>query len=151
MVASLSDWSVPDQANNDRRIAGSTLSPTDITLLKELHFLARQDRSILELRFRVGLTIQQIANLTGRSRSCVSRRISAVNHRLRDPFVQDLQRHAAEFDKDELDIALLHFAGGQAVDRIARDRRLSRHRVLSILAAVRGWQRHLHAKPAHAN
>ena len=147
MVAALSNWDVLDQVDKRRRSPRTITSPTNFRLLEELTYLPPRDRCIVELRFRVGLTVHEIGALTGRSRSSVSRRLATVSQRLHDPLVQALQRHASEFDKEELDIALLHFAGGQGVERIGRDRCLPRRRILNILATVLAWHRHLRAQP----
>lgn len=147
MVAALSNLNVSDPVDKRRRSPRTITSWANFRLVEELTCLPARDRCLLELRFRVGLTLQDIGALTGRSRSSVSRRLSAVNQRLHDPIVQALQRHATDFDKEELDIALLHFAGGQGVNQLIHDRCLPRGRILSILGTVRGWHRHLRAQP----
>ena len=151
MVAALSNLNVSDLSDpvdKRRRSPRTITSQPNFGLVEELAYLPQRDRCLLELRFRVGLTLKDIGILTGRSRSSVSRRLSAVNHRLHDPIVQALQHHPADFDKEELDIALLHFAGGQGVNQLIHDRSLPRRRILSILGTVRGWHRHLRAQPS---
>jgi hypothetical protein len=143
MVAVPSDWHVSDESH-ERHPGKGTISPLlDLKLMETLRFLPPRDRSMLELRFRVGLTVQNIAALAGRSSSTVSRRLSIVSKRLHDPIVQALHRYGNEFNEEELEIALFHFAGGQSAGRISRDRRLPRRRVSTVLAVVRAWHTHL--------
>lgn len=144
MVAAPSNWHVSDSSQEEQSSSHTTTSPISYSLLDELTYLPEPDRCMLELRFRLGLTIQEIAALTSRSRSSISRRLSTVNQRLHDPLVQALQRYATEFDKEEREIAMLHFVAGQGINRIGRDRHIPRHRVLTILATVRGWHRRFH-------
>lgn len=150
MVAAPGNWNTSDRIDKHRVKAGTISSNVDYSLLEEVDYLRPRDRCMIKLRFRVGLSMKEIGAITHQSPSAVSRRLSTVNQRLHDPIVQALQRHATEFDQDEREIAMLHFAGGQGVDRIAHDRRLPRRRVMTVLATVRGWHRHLCAGPAAA-
>lgn len=144
MVATLNNWDFSIRVDENRPIPGQRTSPADIkSLLDKLTYLPPRDRRVLELRARAGFTLKDIADLTGHSRSAISRRLSALRHRLRDPIVRALLRHATEFDRQELEIALLHFAAGQGVERIAHDRRVTERHVIAVLATVRGWHRNL--------
>lgn len=104
-------------------------------------WLTPQDRRMLDLRARVGLTVQSIADLTGRAPSTVSRRLKQLNKRLEQPLVQSLLQHPELWDGLQRDVALRHLVAGQGVRYIATALHLPHYRVLKMLAMAHAWHR----------
>lgn len=123
-------------AQDDRRDA--MIGAVEL-LLDRLHYLEPEDRTLLEMRFRHGLTYGQLMLLTGQDRKVIGTRVRGLARRLMAGDYIVIVRQRDRFDEQERAVAYDHFLLGMGYRRIAEKRGLGTHRVRQILKRVQRW------------
>ncbi|MCU0918490.1 MAG: hypothetical protein MUC88_28615 [Planctomycetes bacterium] len=106
-------------------------------LRERADLLCGADRALVRMYLEAGSTFYQLAQLVGRNRSSVCRRIHRLIRRLSDETYRVCQRCPHLFDGRELAVVRDHFVRGVSLRRISRDHQLGYYRVRRIVEKAR--------------
>lgn len=108
-------------------------------LLDRLEYLEGEERVLLEMRFRHGLTFGQLALLTGHSRKTITGLIRRLARRLVAREYITIVAHGDRFSGEELQVAYDHYLLGMGYRRIAAKRDIKAHQVRLIVRQLHEW------------
>ena len=108
-------------------------------VLGRLDLLEGEERVLLEMRYRHGVTFVQLALLTGQSRMTITARIMGLTQRLMGREYIAISGHSDQFSGEEVQVAYDHYLLGLGYRRIAAKRDLRPFRVRRIVERLREW------------
>ena len=97
------------------------------------------DRTLLRLHFERDLGYEEIAQLTGRDRGTLHRRVTLLRRRLRSPYAAVLLDPDDPLPMDQKRIGVDHFLRGESATKLARRHGVSPYVMRQRLQVVRGW------------
>jgi hypothetical protein len=109
--------------------------------LKGLGVLPEADLDLLHLIIERGVPARRIARILGWPGYRVTRRVSCLARRLKDPVVVAMLNYPCSFPKVQQQVVLRRLMTRDGVRRIARSRGLSARSVCAMVHEARGWAR----------
>jgi hypothetical protein len=108
-------------------------------LLCLLKFLSDQDRLIIEMFLRHGMSQRQIGRALQIPSGTITRRIRAILARLNDPLTHALLSEHCTLTPDDRQIGVEHFLQRMTLRQLARRHQLNCRQLRSRIEYIRGW------------
>jgi hypothetical protein len=115
-------------------------------LWERVELLQRDDRVLVELALRGGVSHRRIAQMVNRTAGCVSRRLARIARRLHDPLVLALLHPACPLEPSSRQIAVERLLSDLSVEELARKHERTRTEVRRIVNLVKLWHRGVAAR-----
>jgi len=109
------------------------------TVRRRFAILPAAERRLLQLRFEQGLSIRQLADITGDNRTGVHRRLTALVERLSDPLLASLADNPGALTPQQWQIAIRALLAGHSIRRICEDLGTDRVHAAAAVAAAETW------------
>jgi len=113
----------------------------DPALLNRVKFLSDQDRALVELSLRHGLSRRKMGLALGLTAGTVTRRLRRLMNRLRDPLIVAITDPLCTLPAEHRQITIEYFLHDFPIPKIAQIHQMTRFEVREMLEYVRGWHR----------
>ena len=113
----------------------------DPALLDRVKFLSDQDRALVELSLRHGLSRRKMGLALGLTAGTVTRRLRRLMSRLRDPLIVAVTDPLCTLPPEHRQITIEYFLHEISIPKIAQLHEMTRFEVREMLEYVRGWHR----------
>jgi DNA-directed RNA polymerase specialized sigma24 family protein len=128
------------ERQNDLR-ATRSLTDGQRAVLERAALLDPDDRLLVRLAVRNGVSRRQLAQALHVPPGSLSRRLQRLGARLNDPLVVALLREDCPLTREYRQLGVEHFLQGRTMRRLADVHRMPLGEVRRVIAFLRGWHR----------
>lgn len=113
----------------------------DEGLLQRIRFLSEQDRLLVEMSLKYGMSRRKMASALGVTAGTVTRKLRRLLNLLNDPIVVELTDPTCPLTGEYREVGIEYFLHRLPIPQLAQRHSLSRTEIRQMLEYLRGWHR----------